>query len=59
MAAENLPCEHLRCIIRKKPHPGVEAKCQWLQDHLCEGRGRVPAESGTLTERGPEKTVGY
>ena len=35
---ENLSTEHLCCIIRsKKPHPGVEAKRQWLSDRLNEG----------------------
>lgn len=30
--------EHLCCIIRsKKPHPGVEAKRQWISDRLKEG----------------------
>ena len=35
---ENLADEHLSCIIRvRKPHPGVEAKRQWLADRLREG----------------------
>lgn len=35
---ENLGEEHLCCIIRsKKPHPGVEAKRQWLLKRLQEG----------------------
>lgn len=35
---ENLDSEHLSCIIRsKKPHPGVEAKRQWLSERLKEG----------------------
>ena len=35
---ENLAQEHLCCIIRsKKPHPGVEAKRQWLAQRLGEG----------------------
>lgn len=38
LTAENLAKEHLCCIIRsKKPHPGVEAKRQWLSDRLKEG----------------------
>ena len=38
LTTENLPAEHLCCIIRsKKPHPGVEAKRQWLSDRLKEG----------------------
>ena len=38
LTAENLAHEHLCCIIRsKKPHPGVEAKRQWLSERLKEG----------------------
>lgn len=38
LTPENLSSEHLCCIIRsKKPHPGVEAKRQWLADRLKEG----------------------
>lgn len=38
LTPENLADEHLCCIIRtKKPHPGVEAKREWLADRLAEG----------------------
>lgn len=38
LTTENLADEHLCCIIRsKKPHPGVEAKRQWLSERLNEG----------------------
>ena len=38
LTSENLLHEHLCCIIRsRKPHPGVEAKRQWLSDRLPEG----------------------
>lgn len=38
LTTENLEQEHLCCIIRsRKPHPGVEAKRQWLSDRLKEG----------------------
>ena len=38
LTEENLAGEHLCCIIRsKKPHPGVEAKRQWLSERLREG----------------------
>lgn len=38
LTEENLADEHLCCIIRsKKPHPGVEAKRQWLTERLKEG----------------------
>ena len=35
LSTENLEQEHLCCIIRsRKPHPGVEAKRQWLSNRL-------------------------
>lgn len=38
LTQDNLASEHLCCIIRtKKPHPGVEAKREWLADRLQEG----------------------
>jgi len=38
LTPENLPHEHLCCIIRtKKPHPGVETKRAWLAERLREG----------------------
>jgi ribosomal protein S18 acetylase RimI-like enzyme len=38
ITADNIDHEHLCCIIRsKKPHPGVEAKRQWLSERLREG----------------------
>lgn len=38
LTTQNLENEHLCCIIRsKKPHPGVEAKRQWLSKRLEEG----------------------
>ena len=38
ITTENLAQEHLCCIIRsKKPHPGIDAKRQWLSDRLKEG----------------------
>lgn len=38
LTPENLAEEHLCCIIRtRKPHPGVEAKRQWLAQRLREG----------------------
>ena len=38
LTTENLEQEHLCCIIRsRKPHPGVEAKRQWLSERLKEG----------------------
>ncbi len=38
LTAENLADEHVCCIIRsKKPHPGIDAKKQWLSARLKEG----------------------
>lgn len=38
LTTENLADEHLCCIIRsKKPHPGIDAKKQWLSERLKEG----------------------
>lgn len=38
LTPENLANEHLCCIIRsRKPHPGVEAKREWLHERLKEG----------------------
>ncbi|MDO5541400.1 MAG: GNAT family N-acetyltransferase [Eubacteriales bacterium] len=38
ITSENLAKEHLCCIIRsRKPHPGVEAKREWLAKRLKEG----------------------
>ena len=38
LTTENIANEHLCCIIRsRKPHPGVEAKRQWLSERLKEG----------------------
>lgn len=38
LTPDKLATEHLCCIIRsKKPHPGVEAKRQWLAQRLPEG----------------------
>ena len=35
---DNIDSEHLACIIRtKKPHPGVEAKRNWLRERLADG----------------------
>ncbi|WP_054741036.1 GNAT family N-acetyltransferase [Cellulosilyticum ruminicola] len=38
LTKENLPTEHISCIIRsKKVHPGIEAKKQWLWERFDEG----------------------
>lgn len=37
LTPDNLAGEHLCCIIRKKSHPGVDAKRMWLADRLREG----------------------
>ena len=37
LTSENLSNEHLCCIIRSKPHQGIDAKRQWLSERLNEG----------------------
>jgi len=37
LTSENLANEHLCCIIRSKPHQGIDAKRQWLSERLNEG----------------------
>ena len=57
---ENLPNEHLCCIIRsKKQHPGVEAKRQWLSDRLREGHvfRKLNAKATVFIEYAPLETA--
>jgi GNAT superfamily N-acetyltransferase len=38
LTPDNIETEQVCCIIRsKKPHPGIQAKKQWLRDRLKEG----------------------
>ena len=37
LTPENLETEPLCCIVRAKPHPGVDAKRRWLAQRLAEG----------------------
>lgn len=60
VTAENLADEHLCCIIRsKKPHPGVEAKRQWLADRLQEGHvfRKLDAKATVFIEYAPLETA--
>ena len=60
LTAENLADEHLCCIIRsKKPHPGVEAKRQWLADRLQEGHvfRKLQAKATVFIEYAPLETA--
>lgn len=60
LTAENLVNEHLCCIIRsKKPHPGVEAKRQWLSDRLKEGHvfRKLDARATVFIEYAPLETA--
>lgn len=57
---ENLSDEHLCCIIRtKKPHPGVEAKRQWLSERLKEGHvfRKLNAKAAVFIEYAPVETA--
>ena len=56
LTEENLAQEHLCCIIRsKKPHPGVEAKRQWLSQRLREGHvfRKLDAKATVFIEYAP------
>lgn len=60
ITAENLADEHLCCIIRsKKPHPGVEAKRQWLSQRLPEGHvfRKLNAKATVFIEYAPLETA--
>ena len=60
LTAENLATEHLCCIIRsKKPHPGVEAKRQWLSDRLSEGHvfRKINEKATVFIEYAPLETA--
>ena len=60
LTPENLAEEHLCCIIRsKKPHPGVEAKRQWLAERLREGHvfRKLNARAAVFVEYAPLETA--
>lgn len=60
LSTENLEQEHLCCIIRsRKPHPGVEAKRQWLSDRLKEGHvfRKLNAKGCCFIEYAPLETA--
>ena len=60
LTAENLADEHLCCIIRsKKPHPGVEAKRQWLSERLPEDHvfRKLNAKAAVFIEYAPLETA--
>lgn len=60
LTADNLTGEHLCCIIRsKKPHPGVEAKRQWLAERLKEGHvfRKLDAKGVVFIEYAPLETA--
>ena len=60
LTAENLADEHLCCIIRsKKPHPGVEAKRQWLSERLKEGHvfRKLSERATVMMEYAPLETA--
>ena len=60
LTEETLAEEHLCCIIRsKKPHPGVEAKRQWLAARLKEGHviRKLAAKAVVFIEYAPLETA--
>lgn len=60
LTTDNLTSEHLCCIIRsRKPHPGVEAKRQWLSARLAEGHvfRKLNAKATVFIEYAPLETA--
>ena len=60
LTEENLPLEHLCCIIRsRKPHPGVEAKRRWLAERLREGHvfRKLDVKAPVFIEYAPLETA--
>jgi Acetyltransferase (GNAT) family. len=60
LTAQNVSDEHLSCIIRsKKPHPGVEAKRQWLAERLAEGHvfRKLNVKEAVFIEYAPLETA--
>lgn len=60
LTSENLADEHLCCLIRsKKPHPGIDAKRQWLSDRLKEGHvfRKLDAKAAVFIEYAPLETA--
>ena len=60
LTPETLADEHLCCIIRsKKPHPGVEAKRQWLAKRLKEGHvfRKLDGKAAVFIEYAPLETA--
>lgn len=59
LTTENLANDHLCCIIRSKPHPGIDAKRQWLSDRLNEGHvfRKLNAKATVFIEYAPLETA--
>lgn len=59
ITTESLANEQLCCIIRKKPHVGVEAKRTWLAERLKEGHvfRKVTGENCAFIEYAPLETA--
>lgn len=59
LTTKNLADEHLCCIIRKKPHPGIDAKRQWLSQRLPEGHvfRKLNANATVFIEYAPLETA--
>lgn len=60
LTVENLALEHVCCLIRsKKPHPGIEAKRQWLAGRIQEGHvfRKLNAKATVFVEYAPLETA--
>lgn len=60
LTAENIVHEHLCCLIRsRKPHPGIEAKRQWLSERIREGHvlRKLSVKAPVFIEYAPLETA--
>lgn len=60
LSAENIPTEHLCCIIRsKKVHKGIESKREWLSERIKEGHvfRKLNAKATVFIEYAPLETA--
>ena len=60
LTTENLASEHLCCILRAKPHPGVDTKRAWLAERLPEGHvfRKLSTRACAFIEYAPLETAG-
>lgn len=59
LTVDNIDNEHICCLIRKKSHPGIDAKKQWLKDRIKEGHvfRKLNREATVFIEYAPLETA--